>query len=101
MSSYLVYAIIAIIAILSVLATAFISLKSKKSRLFKYLPSILTAASALVFCIIETIAYPGGYIGIVYVVVLLISSPVILLSLIIAISFDIYGLYKNKKNKPK
>lgn len=96
-----VFPLMILIGILSIIATVALALLVKKNRLFKYLPALIIVFLAMAVCIVITIMNyskygRAGYIGIVYIVVLIITSPSVILSIVIAACFDIHKMIRNK-----
>lgn len=100
MEKSLAYFLIIMFSVVSVAVTIILSLVAKK-KVFKYFPALIAAILAMIYCIIMTILQlnkygRAGYIGILYIVILMVTSPAILLSLVTAGLFDIFNIYIKK-----
>jgi len=85
------------IAVLSILCTVVISIKYNTKKLYKYLPPLIILIGSIVYCIIGTIIDYSRYIGIFYIGIFLTTTPAILISLFIALIFDITRFLAKRK----
>lgn len=88
---------LAAITVLSIVCTVIISLKYNTKKLYKYLPSIIILIGSVIYCAIVTVIDYSKYIGILYLGIFVIVAPAILLSLIIALIFDITRFLAKRK----
>jgi hypothetical protein len=94
-NSFFLYIII--LSLIVELPTIILAMKVKSKPFLKYLPSIIIVLLAVIFCVFLTLSSDrGGFIGIVYVVVAMITVPVSVISALTA-AFDI-ARFVNRKN---